>query len=358
MSSHGERSDEEDVLELLGEHENQDSNHGSENELQGDEDEVQEVRPENFDEDAPGNSGQNVTPKGPKRTRSSVPRLNTEFLKGPKGVHKIEKYFEGFKFYGKGREKDDLDRIMKRLEHWTHRLFPKLKFDDGLAKIEHLGSKKDLQVFLKKYRTDMISADEDLMTTDIVSDNDDEPGETAPVEEFDLLLAEQIEKQRHNETTTNIDTSAFDNLLASANSQPTRNEPGPSMSDEVKERIERNRRLALERKQATMKRLLESKKAAAGDNLNSSINSLNESQTLVNNSTEKPSDEGKADNNEENNPGRIEVNAELNESNLASQSDSVAKIIEEPAVVVEKDKIDSQKVEEETDHIPSNLDEN
>ena len=36
----------------------------------------------------------------------------------------------------------DLDRVMKRLEHWGHRLFPKLDFDDFLERLEKLGTKK------------------------------------------------------------------------------------------------------------------------------------------------------------------------------------------------------------------------
>ncbi|XP_011341926.2 LOW QUALITY PROTEIN: protein TIPIN homolog [Ooceraea biroi] len=80
--------------------------------------------------------------------RNPAPKLNTERLKGPNGIQIIEKYFEAFKFYGKGHEKTDLDRIMKRLEHWSYRLFPKYHFDDFLARAEQLGAKKDLRDIL------------------------------------------------------------------------------------------------------------------------------------------------------------------------------------------------------------------
>jgi len=33
---------------------------------------------------------------------------------------------------------------MSRLEHWAHRLFPKLSFDDFIERLEKLGSKKEI----------------------------------------------------------------------------------------------------------------------------------------------------------------------------------------------------------------------
>lgn len=50
------------------------------------------------------------------------------------------------KFRGKGHEAEDLQRIMARVEHWSHRLFPKFQFDDFIEKVEKLGSKKVVQV--------------------------------------------------------------------------------------------------------------------------------------------------------------------------------------------------------------------
>lgn len=69
-----------------------------------------------------------------------------ERLKGPRGITVLENNFKDFKFHGKGYEKFDLDRVMKRVEHWAHRLYPRFQFDDCLEKIEKLGQKKALQV--------------------------------------------------------------------------------------------------------------------------------------------------------------------------------------------------------------------
>ncbi|XP_033218876.1 TIMELESS-interacting protein [Belonocnema kinseyi] len=353
MSSRGERSDEEDVLELIGVNENLESNHGSGDELQPN-DQVEGFQAQNSEDNDPGNAGtagQKVTPKGPKRTKSNVPRLTTERLRGPKGVHTIEKYFEGFKFHGKGHEKEDLDRIMKRLEHWTHRLFPKLNFDDCLEKIENLGQKKELQVFLKKYRTDMITADEDLVRPELIDDDDDDrPEDSAPQEEFDLLLAEQINKQRQKDTVA--DSSAFDELLASTNSQnqnqsqnrTPRKETSSGLSDEIKERIERNRKLAMERKLATMKKLQELKMQKTGDDQNASKNDESE-----NNSAQRPSDGGLIPDSE-NNLERIDdaepIVPHVDENKNLSQSDSTEKVNDSKSDLISSEQ-NSERMEED-----------
>ncbi|XP_017763557.1 PREDICTED: protein TIPIN homolog [Eufriesea mexicana] len=199
--------------------------------------------------------------------RNPLPKLNTERLKGPKGIHTIEKYFEGFKFHGQGYEKLDLDRIMKRLEHWGHRLFPKLDFDDFLEKLEKLGTKKDLQVFIKKYRLDMINEDTDIINQDKI-DTEENKEQDEPIDEFDLLIAEQIEKQKQviHQSSLNISTTnndAFDKLSESntINSQSMTNTiPSSQLSDEAKERIERNRQQAIQRRLARLKEVKEQAK--------------------------------------------------------------------------------------------------
>jgi TIMELESS-interacting protein len=73
-------------------------------------------------------------------------KLDPERLKGPRGIAVIENAFKDFKFNGKGYERVDLSRVMKIMEHWAHRLYPRFQFDDCLDKIEKLGQKKTVQV--------------------------------------------------------------------------------------------------------------------------------------------------------------------------------------------------------------------
>ena len=246
-------SDYEDEHDIVAEYENQDAD-GINIDVNSDEDAAL---------DNEESHGRKIDPSTSKLhvVRNPLPKLNAERLKGPKGIQTIEKHFEGFKFYGKGYEKLDLDRVMKRMEHWAHRLFPKLEFDDFVDRLEKLGTKKELQVFVTKYRQDMISAEDDIITKDNM-DAEDDKQQDEPIDEFDLLIAEQIEKQKQvvnqslmsDASTTNDDV--FDKLLSESNSkkpQPIVKSSTPAqLSDEVKERIERNRQQAIQRRNARL----------------------------------------------------------------------------------------------------------
>nr|XP_033328735.1 protein TIPIN homolog [Megalopta genalis] len=258
-----------------------------------------------------------VDPSAPKKhtVRDPIPKLSTERLTGPKGLQTIEKYFEGFKFHGKGHEKFDLDRILKRMEHWSHRLFPKLEFDAFLERLERLGTKRDLQVFITKYRQDMINPDIVASNEDIV-DDDNEKEQDEPIDEFDLLIAEQIEKQKQV-SIQSVDKSTadalFDELMSQPNnkasqpmkestssSQPMKeNTSSSQLSDEVKERIERNRQQALQRRQARLKAMEEEAKKKRLDgssgtefaNISNNAQTLNDTRSLENEDLQKVENE-------------------------------------------------------------------
>ncbi|XP_012176309.1 protein TIPIN homolog [Bombus terrestris] len=251
--------DEEDEHDIIAEYENQESD--------GDQGNVQKNSDSENDQSKEENAVRRIDPSSSKKhiVRNPLPKLNTERLKGPKGIHTIEKYFEGFKFHGQGYEKLDLDRVMKRLEHWGHRLFPKLDFDDFLERLEKLGTKKDLQVFIRKYRQDMINEDNDIINEDNI-DVEENIVQDEPIDEFDLLIAEQIEKQKQvmQQTAINVPTTnndVFDKLLSQSNttnSQSVTNASTSShLSDEVKARIERNRQQAIQRRLARFKEIEE-----------------------------------------------------------------------------------------------------
>ena len=91
--------------------------------------------------------------------RNPMPKLNPERLMGPRGIQTIEDAFSNWSSKGKGREEDDLEEVMKRLQHWAHRLYPKLPYDNVLDVIANrLGKKKTVQTHLKKIRLGMVSA--------------------------------------------------------------------------------------------------------------------------------------------------------------------------------------------------------
>lgn len=258
-------SDYEDEPDIVAEYENQKSDEDQVNVDRGD------GAGSDNDGDAEEGTARRIDPSTSKKhiVRNPLPKLNAERLKGPKGIQTIEKYFESFKFHGKGYEKLDLDRVMKRMEHWAHRLFPKLEFDSFLERLEKLGTKKDLQVFIKKYRLDMVTADDDMIVQDNM-DAESDKEQDEPIDEFDLLIAEQIEKQKQVVNQSSVsDTSAanddaFDKLLSQTNkkdSQPVTENVTPSqLSDEIKEQIERNRQQAIQRRLARLQAVQEDAK--------------------------------------------------------------------------------------------------
>nr|XP_035114857.1 TIMELESS-interacting protein isoform X2 [Callithrix jacchus] len=59
---------------------------------------------------------------------------------------------------------EDLKTLIRHMEHWAHRLFPKLQFEDFIDRVEYLGSKKEVQTCLKRIRLDLPILHEDFVT--------------------------------------------------------------------------------------------------------------------------------------------------------------------------------------------------
>lgn len=108
--------------------------------------EVVEVDGEGNPDDEAQEVPARADPKPKRVIKNPQPKLNAETLKGPRGIHTLPQVFEKVKFKGKGYEERDLNLLMKTYEYWCHRLFPKFSFDDCLARLEKLGTKKAVQV--------------------------------------------------------------------------------------------------------------------------------------------------------------------------------------------------------------------
>lgn len=156
----------------------------------------------------------------PKRRRvlNPQPKLNEERLKGPRGIGVIEKMFEGVKLKGKGYEKEDLELVMGRLEHWAHRLYPKFQFDDCLQKIEKLGSRRPITNYVKRIRMGMEGED--------VNEIIEPPSPPPSVDPFDELIGQQ--------------------------QQPPAPKKSVTLTEEQRERMLRNRMIAEERRMARL----------------------------------------------------------------------------------------------------------
>ncbi|CAH1641901.1 unnamed protein product [Spodoptera littoralis] len=179
--------------------------------------------------------------------------LNPARLTGPRGIQIIPEHFKDFKFKGKGHEKEDLDLVLKKLEHWAYRLYPKFQFEDCLKKIETLGKKKPVMVHLHKIRTDQFLSEETVVQKDS-SDEETQPPQEE--DEFDKLLQQQIDLARATPAPGSVKKTMPTPATPLQDRSPftmPKATSSPSISDEQKERMIRNRKLAEERRLARLK---------------------------------------------------------------------------------------------------------
>ena len=186
----------------------------------------------------------------PRMIKNPQPKLNPERLMGPRGIQTIEDYFQGWESKGKGREFDDLDVIMKNLEHWAHRLYPKLPFDNVIDVIANrLGKKKTVQTHMKKIRLGMVEAPVRI------GGGDGEEGSD-----------EEREVARYGGDAEDDQPDVFQQLLQRAGGgdtedtappPATQTKPGSGaggLTAEQRERMQRSRELAARRKQEKLER--------------------------------------------------------------------------------------------------------
>uniref|UniRef100_A0A8C6RGX2 TIMELESS-interacting protein n=1 Tax=Nannospalax galili TaxID=1026970 RepID=A0A8C6RGX2_NANGA len=166
-------------------------------------------------------------PVPPKRiVKRNLPKLDAHRLVSERGLPALRHVFDKIKFKGKGHEAEDLKTLIRHMEHWAHRLFPKLQFEDFIDRVEYLGNKKEVQTCLKRIRLDLPILHEDFVSND------------AEMEETNNL---------------DVTVAGLDPFLASpSESEKSASQSSRSFTEEQQQRIERNKQLALERRQAKL----------------------------------------------------------------------------------------------------------
>ncbi|XP_057371981.1 TIMELESS-interacting protein-like [Daphnia carinata] len=110
-----------------------------------------------------------------KLVRNPQLKLDTSRICGERGIKAVMADFRTVKLGGKGYEKSDLETILSKMEHWAHRLFPKLPFDDCVESVAKLGNTKHVQVYMKKFRMEESEieamVEESVINTDSQFDN-------------------------------------------------------------------------------------------------------------------------------------------------------------------------------------------
>ncbi|XP_044521274.1 TIMELESS-interacting protein [Gracilinanus agilis] len=161
-----------------------------------------------------------------KTVKRNLPKLDAQRLISERGLPALRHVFENVKFKGKGHEAEDLKTLIRHMEHWAHRLFPKLQFEDFIGRVEHLGNKKEVQTCLKRIRLDLPIVHEDFISND--GDKAEGNGLDTAAVDFDSLFSNQVDRE----------------IFAS--------QLNTSLTEEQQQRIEKNKQLALERRQAKL----------------------------------------------------------------------------------------------------------
>nr|CAG4634979.1 EOG090X0AVC [Alona affinis] len=170
-------------------------------------------------------NGQKKNPQAPRKASKTGPqlKLDADRLCGPRGIVALDASFQQVKLKGKGYEKENVDIVLKKLEHFAHRLFPKLSFDDCIERVEKLGNSRTVQVYLKRFRMDAVDSN---------SAADDE--------------AEGLEVRDEREHGTERDP--FDDLLVHyANPEPTQ-----TFTQEQQARMAENKKKAEEKRKSRL----------------------------------------------------------------------------------------------------------
>eukprot|EP00092_Neocalanus_flemingeri_P024407 GFUD01026463.1.p1 GENE.GFUD01026463.1~~GFUD01026463.1.p1 ORF type:complete len:354 (-),score=153.86 GFUD01026463.1:101-1039(-) len=193
---------------------------------------------------AEGGANLDVTGAGEvkKKVIRTQPKLNAERLMGPRGIQTIEDVFSDWEGRGKGKEFDDLEVVMKKMEHWAHRLYPKLPFDNVLDILANrLGKKKVVQTHVKKIRLGMVT----------------ETVHIGGEEEEEQRQQEEREVERYGEDEQ---PDVFGELLRRAGGQDVPLPPvqrvgqAGGLTDEQRERIRKNKELAAQKKREKQER--------------------------------------------------------------------------------------------------------
>ena len=179
--------------------------------------------------------------------RNPMPKLNPDRICGARGIGTLSDIFSDFQPKGGDHVFEDLDRAMHKMEHWAHRLYPKLPFDDVMARISVLGKKMAIQTHLKRTRMGLdpvIIGPISAKNSDNEDNGGDEKDETKRYDNDEFPTEDDFEKLiREAEANREDAFDEFDSLTKAPSPKPK-----TVLSDEQKERMEKNRQMAAEKR--------------------------------------------------------------------------------------------------------------
>ncbi|KAG2181112.1 hypothetical protein INT43_008694 [Umbelopsis isabellina] len=93
----------------------------------------------------------------PPKKRSTAVSLDPKLLLSEKGLPRLRRHGRAIKFYGKGREDEDLKRIMEFYQIWAHSLYPRLNMKDFSERVVKVcSSQKQCKEALNVWREELV----------------------------------------------------------------------------------------------------------------------------------------------------------------------------------------------------------
>ncbi|KZT09497.1 Swi3-domain-containing protein [Laetiporus sulphureus 93-53] len=108
-----------------------------------------------------------------KKERKQLPKLDASRLLGPDGFPALIKHAKTFKPKGKGHEADDLNRLLNVYQFWTHKLYPRMPFDDTVQRVEKICHSQRMHVALSVWKDEAKGISVNGRKLDIGSDAED-----------------------------------------------------------------------------------------------------------------------------------------------------------------------------------------
>jgi hypothetical protein len=195
--------------------------------------------------DAPagGEDGEKVAiEKTTKKKKRVVPKFTPDLLcDREKGLVSIFKSFPKLKFRGKGHEAADLRRLLAKYQEWANILVPEMELGDFITRLEK-GSNHRVRTKLELIR----NVQQGLCTLEDIDDY-----ELADKAHYDRAANDDAagvpDWMEDDDFGADWDGGGFDADGATTGAPAAAGQAAAELSDEQRERMERNKRLALEK---------------------------------------------------------------------------------------------------------------
>ncbi|KAL1510775.1 hypothetical protein AB1Y20_007061 [Prymnesium parvum] len=185
--------------------------------------------------------------KAPKRKRV-IPKLEPEMLLDrEKGLPSVYKAFPKLKFKGKGHEASDLRKLLNKYSEWGHTLLPDMATSEFFLRLEKLGGNHRVRAMVDNIR----NVQQGLCTLDEIYDYDLAERVAPEAEEETAAAATAGDENvgwEDEDEMADLPMGAHDEMAGWEDADEMVDLPPPvEVTEEMRERIERNKQEALAR---------------------------------------------------------------------------------------------------------------